>query len=98
MRAAGDDVYQGGGLGDAREDRARRVALEVDVEIGADQLDEALAVGGVIDGEARRSPIDWPSRLRMRTHAEWNVDTHMRWRPVRSDLRGVRAFQRPPCW
>ena len=35
------------------------------------------------------SPIDWPSRLRMRTHAEWNVDTHMRWAtgPIRPSRR-----------
>ena len=25
------------------------------------------------------SPMDLPSRLRMRTQAEWKVETHMRW-------------------
>ena len=39
-------------IGDARQDGAGRVAFEVDVQIGADELDQALAVGGVVDGES----------------------------------------------
>ena len=37
---------------DPRKDRAGRITLHIEVEIIGDELDEALAVGGVVDGEA----------------------------------------------
>ena len=39
-------------VGDASEDGARRVAFDVDVEFGGDDLDESFGVGGVVDGES----------------------------------------------
>ena len=39
-------------VGDLAEQHARRVPLHVDVEVSPDELDQAFAVGGVVDGEA----------------------------------------------
>ena len=40
-------------VGDLPEDHARGVSLEINVEVGAYELDQAFAVGRVVDGESR---------------------------------------------
>ena len=39
-------------VGDAAEDGTRRVALDIHVEFGGDDLDQTFGVGGIVDGES----------------------------------------------
>ena len=64
---------------DLRRQPAGGEPLRVEVQVPAHVVDEPDRIGLVVDRERRADPELSASRRRMRAHAEWNVDTHMRW-------------------
>jgi hypothetical protein len=65
------------GRADGGVDRAGWEALGVEAQVADDVAGEPDGVGLVVDGERAGKPSLSASRRRMRTQAEWNVDTHI---------------------